>query len=267
MLRVVYIIPLHKQDDRVFRAIRSIPESDEFVEPQVVVSCDEETYKWLEENNKNHFEFHCITEEDTSYPSLVNKGIEYVNDEIEDVDYISILEFDDTILKTAHKVVSDYSSVYTDAEILSPLACVVTEPDETIEDGEQKQTLIGMANEGSYAPQVAEKFGYIDFNMMLRNNFMFVNGLYIKPMVFDSVGTFKKNFKLFYDYEWALRTIYNGVVVRGVPKATHFHTASLDGAFEQQKAIPQKIREQWMSLAKKEYFFDGDRDIEIPNED
>jgi len=96
---------------------------------------------------------------------------------------------------------------------------------------------------------------------MLRTNFLFVNGCYIKPEVFDSFGTFKENFDILYDYEWALRMVYNGVTIRTIPKATHFHSITEDGASETQKALPNSVKENWLGAARREYFFDEDREI------
>ena len=72
---------------------------------------------------------------------------------------------------------------------------------------------------------------------------------------------FKENFEMFYDYEWALRVVYNGGIIRSIPKATHFHAMVDDGAFETQKALPSETVENWLGAAKREYFFEVDREI------
>ena len=259
--KIVYIVPLHKKDDRVFRALSSIPAGAE-----IVVSCNEETWKWFDANNKEQVENHCITNEVTTYPTLVNSAIKYiigyedgdnsVDGAILDVDYISILEFDDTVLEHAHDIIEEYATDWDDPEVLAPLSCVVKE-----QEGDEKPVLVGIANEAAMAPQMAEEYGLFDFNMMLRTNFLFVNGCYIKPSVFEDYGMFKENFDIFYDYEWALRVVYNGGIIRSIPKATHFHAITDDGAFETHKALPNEVRENWLGAARREYFFEDDREI------
>lgn len=257
--KIVYIIPLHKKDERVFDAIASIPEGTESI-----IVCDAETHKWFNKVGPKDIKENshvAILPHDgkATYPSLVNAGILWLSEK-DDVDYISILEFDDTLLPNAHKIINEYAEDWDDVEILTPLACVVKR---NHEDKDAKPVLIGIANEASMAPQVAEEFGYFDFNMMLRTNFIFVNGCYIKPSVFEDYGKFKENFELFYDYEWALRVVYNGGIIRSIPKATHFHTLTEDGAFETQTALPSTIRDNWLGTARREYFFEDDREIKF----
>lgn len=255
--KIVYIIPLHKKDDRVFDALDSIP-----AEAEVVIAIPEELQKWMsKELTKSGLRsdgvFTAVSNRGSSYPILVNMGLDVVlGGDIQDVDFVSILEFDDKLMPNAHKIVNEYAEDWEDAEVLAPLACVVKEI-----ETDDKPLLVGIANEAPMAPQIAEEFGYFDFNMMLRTNFIFVNGCYIKPSVFEDYGRFKENFEIFYDYEWALRAVYNGCVIRTIPKATHFHTMSDDGAFETQKALPKEDRENWLGAARREYFFEDDREI------
>jgi hypothetical protein len=81
--------------------------------------------------------------------------------------------------------------------------------------------------------------------------------------VFESYGKFKENFELFYDYEWALRVVYNAAIVKSIPKATHFHTLTDGSAFETHKALPRETLENWMGATKREYFFEDDRPIKF----
>lgn len=250
--QVSYIIPLQKKDDRVFNAINSVP-----VGMPVIVSIPDGLKTWLNKGigklgeRKDRVTF-VMSKDKTSYPALVNLALT----EVGECDYISILEFDDTLMPNAHRILDAYAEDWTDAEILAPLSCVVK-----IDESQEKPVLVGVANEATLAPGLAEQYGYLDFNMMLRTNFLFVNGCYIKPSVFEDYGRFKENFDMFYDYEWALRVVYNGGIIRSIPKATHFHALTDDGAFETQKAAPQSVRDNWLGAARREYFFEEDREI------
>jgi hypothetical protein len=210
-------------------------------------------------SHKPDREIHTVCRADgSSYPMLVNIGLKILRDDIGNIDYINILEFDDIVTPNAHLIVDEYGTDWESIDILAPLACIVKYSDE-----DDKPILIGITNEASMAPQMAEEFGIFDFNMMLRTNFIFVNGCYIKPKVFEDYGVFKENFEMFYDYEWALRMVYNGVNIKTVPKATHFHTLTDDGAFETHKKVPNDIRDKWLGVTRREYFFDSDRPIKI----
>jgi len=250
--KVTYIIPLHKKDDRVFKAISSVP-----VGMPVIVSIPDGLKTWLNKGidklgeRKDQVTF-VRSKGGFNYPHLVNLALA----EVGECDFISVLEFDDTLMPNAHRILDTYSEAWPEAEILAPLSCVVK-----IAEDQDKPVLIGIANEATLAPGMAEQYGYLDFNMMLRTNFIFVNGCYIKPSVFEDYGRFKENFDMFYDYEWALRVVYNGGIIRSIPKATHFHALTDDGAFETQKAAPQAIRENWLGAARREYFFEEDREI------
>ena len=248
MPKIAYIIPLHKKDERVFRAIESVPQG-----ARVVVSLKKGLKTWF---NKQKTQVEVVeSTKGHSYPILVNAGIEYALN-LDDFDLVSILEYDDTVLPNAHKIMTDYYNDWEDAEVFAPLTCIVKE-----EEGVDKPILVGIGNEASMAPGVAEEFGYFDFNMMLRTNFIFLNGCYIKPSAFENYGQLKENFELFYDYEWILRVVYNGGIIRSIPKATHFHGLNDEGAFEAQKALPKEYRENWLGAARREYFFEEDREI------
>lgn len=241
--KIGYIIPLHKKDERVYKAIASVPEND-----IALVCCPEDVAKWISNDHDD-----WLKVDGSSYQKLVNAGIDYFKET--DADYISILEFDDTLTPNAGSIVSQYGTDWEDVDILAPLSMAVKEGED------DKPILIAVANEAAMAPQLAEEHGYFDFNMMLRSNFLFVNGCYIKPEVFENFGKFKENFKMFYDYEWALRMVYNGAVIRSIPKATRFHYLSDGGAFETQRNAPKADKDNWLSAARREYFFEEDREI------
>lgn len=245
--KITYIIPLHKKDKRVFRALESVPWDD-----AVIVAAPLDVQEWLAGEDKEDLILTGENAKSSSYPSLVNEGIKKA---IElGTDWISILEYDDELQKTSDTLLQSYIDAYDDADILAPLACIVK-----TNEGEDVPTLVGMANEAAFANGVTEEFGYYDLSTMLKNNFVFVNGCYIKSAVFTEVGMFKENFTVLYDYEWILRAVYQGKVVRTIPRATHFHYLNPDGAFEQAKSIIKAEGDLWLKRVKTEYFYEEDR--------
>jgi len=252
MLDIRYIIPLHKKDERVIKAINSV------IECVVYVVCgDSEIFEWMKTKIlPGEAVLLNANSKSKSYPELVNFGYASMSGT---PDYISILEFDDQLTPNSGKILKEYLQDFQDADIVAPLACICKEGD----GSDNLPILLGMSNEVCFAPNMVDEYGQYDFNLMLRSNFMFVNGCYIKPRCFEEWGKFKTTFKVFYDYEWALRMIYNGAIVRGVPKATHFHYLSDDGAFETNKKLDKKIVEKWLSAVRREYFFEEERPLKI----
>ena len=164
--KVTYIIPLHKKDDRVFRAIGSVPS-----DAALIVSCPEDVQLWLAKAGEIDEEIFEVCGHDAptaSYPDLVNSGIMAAKEN--GAEWISILEFDDELVEPASSSLYEYIEAYDDAEVLCPLACIVKET-----EGEpDKPTLMGMANEASFAAGVVEEFGYFDLNSLLKTNFIFL---------------------------------------------------------------------------------------------
>ena len=234
----------------MFTAIDSVPDGG------IILSTTPEVKEWFEIKYKGDKITEVLTSEKNTYQTLANAGIEF--SKTVEADYISILEFDDHLTPNAHRILNEYMDVYEDADILAPLACVVKQ-----DENSDKPTLLNMINEACYAGGIPEAQGYFDFNMLLRTNFMFVNGCYIKPSVFEEFGGFKENFRLFYDYEWILRMVYNGAVIRGIPKATHFHYMTPDGAFSASKKESKDVAGEYLKAVRREYFFEEDRELNL----
>lgn len=257
--KITYIIPLHIKDKRVFRALASTPK-----DANIIVSAPSDVQAWLmsAENTQEvktlfmEDEVFIMTGEDakaSTYPALVNAGIKKALEL--GTDWISILEFDDELQSSVKELLHKYIVAYDDADILAPLACIVRPS----ADEDDIPTLVGMANEAAFANGISEEFGYYDLSTMLKNNFVFMNGCFIKSDVFTEVGMFKENFTILFDYEWILRAVYQGKVIRAVPRATHFHYLNPDGAFEAAKALMRTDGELWLKRVKTEYFYEEDR--------
>jgi len=249
---IIYIIPLHKKDDKVFRALSTVTES------KVVIATTLEIAKWVNiQPEIGEMKPDFVFSENTSYAALVNAGIDFASEF--SPDYISFLEFDDQLTPRAENIINEYADDFIDADILAPIAFMVKgNKDENMD----KPMLVGLSNEACFAPQVFEEFGYYDYNTLLKTNFVFVNGCYFKPKVFKDFGKFKTNFEIFCDYEFILRMIYNGAIIRGIPKACRYHFVENDSMFEIQKNQSEEKKQKWLLNAKKEYFFAEERQLE-----
>lgn len=253
--RILYVIPLHKKDERVIRAINSVSSGSSIG----VVCGNLDIFEWMDTKNlPKNVTLGNADSKGMTYPELVNFAIEGLLKESDGIDFVSILEFDDQLTPNAEKILEDYLKDCGDADIIVPLTCMVKEDEKNTDI----PILLGISNEVCFAPGMTDDYGLFDFNIMLRSNYIFVNGCYIRPRCFEEWGVFKKNILYFYDYEWALRMVYNGAIVKGIPKSTHFHYLSDDGLMESYKKMDKKVIEKWLGVARREYFFDQERDIE-----
>lgn len=251
--KLAYIIPSHRKVDTLQAAIESALSQTE--KSVVIVSTTQEVREGLPKSVTENSNVHIVTTDgDTSYQNLVNGGIETAR-ELEDVEWVSILEHDDRLLPHATKLFTQYREQFSDTQMFAGLTLVV----EPADDGPPGLKM--MANEAAWAPNLMEELGVFDFNAMLRMNFLFLNGCFIHLDVFDSVGMLKPNMRFYSDYEFVLRVVYGGIEVRSIPKATHYHFVNGEG-FKGYQDAPREETSFWVNAARKEYFFEFDREIE-----
>lgn len=256
-MEIAYIIPLHKKDKKVFRAINSVPKDH-----HIVVSCSKNVFDWLIEQETAKNVTLVSGKASSSFPYLVNLGIKHIKETFTTkFDFISILEYDDEVTPTSNEILEQYATD-ENVGIYAPFATV---HDIVKQEKEEIDVLIGIMNEACYAGGIPEEPGYFDYNMLIRVNLLFMNGCYIRPSVFESVGVLKKNFKYFTDYEWALRASYNGITIKGIPKACrkHYINKDKDGAFNMLNDLPKEKAEEYLTAARTEYYFDEDRPLDI----
>jgi hypothetical protein len=256
-VHIYFIIPLHKWDERVFRALDSIPNLSN-IHPVIVTT--EEIGQKIESVSKGR-NLYIVSDnfESTSYQTLVNFGILHVKEIMDDdIDnFISILEYDDELYPNAIATFIKYH-LANDSDVYAPLVSFVEDSKEN-----EKPNLISFGNEACWAGGMSEEIGKFDFNMLLKMNFVFVNGCFFNIDCFDH-GLFKPKIKVFYDYEFILRMVYSGLDIIGIPKLTHKHYMSPDGAMMTMvNTLSKEEREYWLSVSRKEYFFDTDEDRNI----
>jgi len=97
------------------------------------------------------------------------------------------------------------------------------------------------------------------------------SGMVIKKEVFEEYGAFKKNFKLTFVYEMLLRLSYNSVKIMTIPRIGYKHSNMREGSiFWNYKNGDNHLSNDevlfWIESAKKEHFFNADRDIKYEPE-
>lgn len=253
---LAFIIPAHEMHPGLVPAIDSALANSP--KAQVILVATQEVFDALPENR-----LECLTlldaPDDTSFPSMVNVGIECAQD-LENVQWISILEYDDKVLPYTVKLFNEYQEHFSDTPVFAGLTLICEPQERGGKDEDSPPALSKMANEAAWAPNIMETPGIVDFNAMLRMNFVLLTSTFINLDVIDEVGPMKANMKHFSDYEFLLRIVYNGHEVRAIPIATHYHFEG-GRATEALRALPRDEGSFWVNAARKEYFFEFDREI------
>lgn len=183
----------------------------------------------------------------------------------------SIVEVEDSIGANWYSMASKYMSENDDVSIFLPMM-----------RNFQNGALSGLMNEACWAEGIAEEAGKFDMKLLLRFNCANpLGGVYrveeIKEYSEEKEGRFlpmKESLKLSHYYEFFLRMIYNDIKVMTVPRVGYdFVVVNVDEFRPSTSKIPSNITSIpsdkggitadeasfWLELAKKEYFFDEDR--------
>jgi glycosyltransferase involved in cell wall biosynthesis len=189
--------------------------------------------------------------DEPNYASQINFGIEKSSSK-----WVTFFEFDDEYSSIWFKNAKKYSEIYGDVEAFLPI----------VVDVDNKAVFAGFTNEATFAANFAQEVGFLT-NDMLHNyqNFQ-SSGMIIKKEVLENYGGFKPSVKLTFVYEFLLRMTYNSVKIMTIPKIGYKHVNMRpESIFWDYKFGNSVISENevkfWVSSAKKEYFFVGDRNI------
>lgn len=189
-----------------------------------------------------------INEGGTDFASQVNYGITNAKSE-----WISILEFDDEYSSKWFKNVHIYMEAHDDVEIFLPL----------IIDTNDKQEFIGLTNEAAWANSFSDELGFLDNGALLNYQNFNIDGVVMKKELFKTFGGLKSNIKLTFIYEFLLRMTFNDVRTMVIPKYGYKHMNQRPGSlFNQYKNDMNPVESNWwLAQAKKEYYFNSEREI------
>lgn len=186
-----------------------------------------------------------------NYQDQVNVGVKEASAE-----WVSFFEFDDEYANIWFKNVEKYASVYSDVDAFLPI----------VVDVDEKETFAGFTNEATFAANFSQEMGYLTNETLLNFQNFQTAGMVIKKSKLEEYGGFKPSMKLTFVYELLLRLTYNSLRIMTVPKIGYKHTAMREGSiFWNYKNGSEIMTESevkfWISTAKKEYFFNEDRNI------
>jgi hypothetical protein len=183
----------------------------------------------------------------TDFSSQINLGVENVNTK-----FFSFLEFDDEYSKIWFKNAVEYIQAYPDVDVFLPL----------IVDTAPNGSFLSFTNEAVWANQFSDELGYLDLQALLTYQNFNIDGMVINTETYKTNGGLKTNIKLTFIYELLLRLVNNGVKVMTLPKLGYKHMNQReDSLFLSYTTMTQDETKFWLAQAKKEYYFDYEREI------
>lgn len=248
---ITVIIPIHELNERTEilfnNAVKSVVEQTLRIDLLIVTTPT--IYDRVVELTKD-IEFTTVlkNEGDSDFSSQVNLGASTIK-----TNWFSVLEFDDEYSSIWFKNVVKYQEAYPETEMFLPII---------IDVNEQNQ-FISFTNEAVWAQSFSDELGVLDNGALLTYQNFNTDGMVIKTETFLNNGGLKKNLKVTFLYEFLLRMTFRDVKTMVIPKFGYKHMNQREGSLfhtYSQEVNPVEAN-WWMAQAKKEYFFDKDREI------
>jgi hypothetical protein len=191
----------------------------------------------------------------TDFASQMNFGVSETKTE-----WFSILEFDDEYSDKWFANVVKYREAYDDVDMFMPIIIDVNASD---------NGFMGLTNEAVWASSFSDELGVLDNNALLSFQNFNIDGLTMKKEVFEDFGGFKSNIKLTFIYEFLLRMTFKDAKAMIIPRFGYKHLNQREGSlFNSYKDTMNPVEANWwLSQAKKEYYFDNERDITYVQEE
>lgn len=190
----------------------------------------------------------------TDFASQMNYGVSQCKTE-----WFSILEFDDEYSDKWFANVVKYREAHDEIDIFMPIIVDVNAAD---------NGFMGLTNEAVWANSFSDELGILDNNALLSFQNFNIDGLTMKKETFESFGGFKSNIKLTFIYEFLLRMTFKDAKVMVIPRFGYKHLNQREGSlFNTYKNEINVVEANWwLAQAKKEYYFDKDREIKYVEE-
>jgi hypothetical protein len=246
-------------EDLFIKSIKSVENQITSVNELIIVHSSEETLmSYLNSYDFNGLNVKLIENKGLiDFASQINLGVKESNSE-----WVSILEFDDEYSSIWFKNVDRYVNCYGN-EVDAYLPLVI--------DIDNKGVFAGFTNEATFAVSINTEMGVLTNDLLMTYQNFQSSGMVIRKKSFIENGGIKPSMKLTFVYEFLLRLTYNSTKIMTIPKIGYKHMNMREGSiFWNYKFGEPSLTENeikfWLDSAKKEYFFNVDREIKYVSE-
>jgi len=245
---IIAVHELNQVTENLFKnAVTSVYEQTHV--PNLMVVATPSCYDKVVELTSNRENCEVIKNEgESDFSSQLNYGVNNIK-----TTWFSFLEYDDEYASIWFKNVLEYQEAYSDVEMFLPI----------IIDVNEDNNFVGFSNEACWANSFSDVLGVLDNNAVLTYQGFNIDGMVMKKDSYLNNGGLKKNLKLTFLYEFLLRMTFKDVKTMVIPKFGYKHTNQRTGSLfhNLQSEVNPVEANWWLAQAKKEYYFDKDREI------
>ena len=236
------------------KAIDSIKKQQIAINELIIVHSDEESLC----NKLNSFDFGDLnvvkvlnSSDHTDYATQINLGIQNAKS-----NWVSFFEHDDEYSFIWFKNVNDYIKYHPECDGFLPI----------VVDVDEKSMFVGFTNEASFALNVSSEMGVLTNETLHQFQNFQIAGMAFKKEKYIEYGKIKPSFKLTFGYEFFLRMTYNMSKIMTIPRIGYKHMNLREGSIfwnykNGENVLSENEVKFWIESAKKEYFFNKDRQI------
>lgn len=235
------------------KCIQSVKYQNDHVNELIIVHGNEDYLT----NYLNEFDFSGITvtleswTEEPNFAKQVNHGVS-----ISKSNWCSILEFDDEYSNIWFKNSMTYMDIYSDVDAFLPI----------VVDVDEKLVFAGFTNEATFASNVSNEMGILSNDTLQTFQNFQISGMVFSKEKYQEVGGLKSNLKLIFGYELFLRLTHNSAKIMTIPRIGYKHMNMREGSIfwnykNGENKVTQDEAKFWIDSAKKEYFYNTEREI------
>mgnify|MGYP000851926035 CR=1 FL=1 len=255
------IIPVHEFNDNVKKyltiSLKSVDNQKKIkYKPSVLIVSSVRAFdginKFISETEFPKINLEIIKNEgDSSFQGQMNFASKYITTK-----YFMFLEFDDELNENYLYRSDKYLMEMGDIGIFLNILINVNEDNKPI----------NLTNEMAWSRQFNDKtsdLGFLNVEQLIQFSDFSISGAFINTKIFKNVGMLKTKIELSFVYEFLLRVLNSGYKIFVIPKIGCKHVKDRDGSLFKNYMINMSVvdRKFWFETAKKEYFFNNDRDI------
>lgn len=243
---ITVIIPFHDANDENVKLLnKAVMSVDEKL--PVVVSLGRGIDKSSIQIDK---EVSFVESEGVSFQELVNEAVSGL-----DSKWFTILEFDDRFTGIWLPNMLKYVEYMPNTSVFMTM--------EDLYDFEDNK-YIGIGNEAPWASSFSNEIGCVDLDCLQNFFDFYLTGSLFNTDDWREVGGLKVHIENTFWYEFLLRATNKGKRIFVVPKIGYTHYLGRRGSYVDtfKEKLSQEEIDYWFKVAKKEYFFKEDRQVE-----